>query len=180
MSLLDETKSRFSRLIVQSAYWRIVWTEDGVAFLNANGELPELEEYDELMAQVKRFYQYAVSQYGSRAAFNQWLRESRELEREEARAASNVKQGKRIEPTPGYVYLLHSNGVYKIGHAKDLTRRMMQISPVMPHEVELVHAIKCENMVGLESELHQQFADKRLNGEWFNLSAEDVEYIKHL
>jgi Meiotically up-regulated gene 113 len=54
----------------------------------------------------------------------------------------------------------------------------MQISPRMPHEVTLIHSIETDDMVGLEALLHERYADKRMNGEWFALSDEDVNEIK--
>lgn len=83
------------------------------------------------------------------------------------------------EKKPGFVYLLHHDGLYKIGMATKLSRRLMQISPRMPHEVTLIHSIKTDDMVGLEALLHECYADKRMNGEWFALSDEDVRDIQN-
>lgn len=88
--------------------------------------------------------------------------------------------GRNLARWDGYVYLLESNGVYKIGKSVNVNRRLTQISPVMPYPVELLHAIRTTDHSALEAQLHEMFAPKRLNGEWFELSARDVRFIQSL
>jgi len=90
----------------------------------------------------------------------------------------NPQNGRRQRTMAGYVYLLKSGESYKIGHARNVTNRMLQIKPAMPHEVVLVDSIYTEDRYELEASMHEFFADKRLNGEWFNLSDSDVEMFK--
>ena len=81
---------------------------------------------------------------------------------------------------PGYVYLMWAEtGVFKIGYSADPTRRLKQFD-VLPISIQIICNIATADMVGLERSLHQQFASKRFKGEWLNLAAEDVEYIKSL
>lgn len=81
----------------------------------------------------------------------------------------------------GFVYLIQSpTGAYKIGRTTNPEDRMKTFEVKLPFEVEYVCVIKTKDMFGLESQLHSQFADKRVNGEWFSLSPEDVDYIKGL
>lgn len=86
------------------------------------------------------------------------------------------KQPKKKER--GFVYLIESGGAYKIGKSKSLTSRAYQFAATMPHRVTLIHSIESDNYGDIETELHEHFQDKRLNGEWFALSSDDVEYIK--
>lgn len=80
---------------------------------------------------------------------------------------------------PGYVYLIQSpTGAYKIGRTKNPADRLKTFSVKLPFEVEFVCVIESHNMIELESDLHARYADKRVNGEWFNLDAADVEAIK--
>jgi hypothetical protein len=81
---------------------------------------------------------------------------------------------------PGYVYLLESGGVYKIGRSNTPGRRIAQISPVMPYSLNVICTIFSEEHEVLEAELHERFRDVRLNGEWFDLTEEDVNYIRGL
>lgn len=81
----------------------------------------------------------------------------------------------------GWIYILKSSsGHYKIGRTKYLQNRLSQLQTGSPISLKFVHSIKTQDMKALESELHHRFASKRVRGEWFNLSPEDVEYIKTL
>lgn len=82
---------------------------------------------------------------------------------------------------PGYVYLLKSEvGHYKIGRTVNPENRQKTFGVQLPFRVDYECLVKTENMKGLEDQLHQKFADKRLDGEWFNLTPDDIEYIKRL
>ena len=79
----------------------------------------------------------------------------------------------------GFVYLLKSNtGHWKIGRATDPNNRLKTFGIQLPFEVEFEHLIPTDNMAEAEQMLHDHFASKRLRGEWFDLSPEDVAYIK--
>lgn len=83
--------------------------------------------------------------------------------------------------SPGYVYLLQaSTGVCKIGRTKDPSKRTKMLEVKLPFDVTLGALIKTDDMHNLEYSLHVRFGDKRVNGEWFNLEPEDIEYIKSL
>lgn len=91
-----------------------------------------------------------------------------------------------VEPKPkvlrGYVYLLKMvNGdYYKIGRTKNYQNRLETFGVKLPFSVEYEYIIQTKDMYALESELHQRFAAKRVNGEWFALSQVDIDYIKSL
>jgi hypothetical protein len=82
--------------------------------------------------------------------------------------------------TNGYVYLLKmvKGEYYKIGRTAKPKKRMDRFDVKLPFEVECEHLIQTDNMYQLERELHQRFASKRTNGEWFALDAADVETVK--
>lgn len=94
---------------------------------------------------------------------------------------SRHRKHPQLRAKAGYVYLLQSiSGHYKIGRTQDPERRVKTFAIQLPFEVEYVCLIETLNMVELEKDLHLRFAAKRLNGEWFDLDAEEVEYIKGL
>lgn len=79
---------------------------------------------------------------------------------------------------PGYIYLLHaSNGLYKIGKAKNVDDRLARFEVKLPLEIALIYSIQVSDMNKAEKTLHNKFIDKRKNGEWFDLSNDDVSYI---
>lgn len=94
-----------------------------------------------------------------------------------------------IEPVPeeesvvepgehGFVYLLRSGRFYKIGYTLDVGRRRYDIALQLPEPVTEEHVISTDDPVGIERYWHQRFADRRKNGEWFELSRADVSAFK--
>ena len=78
----------------------------------------------------------------------------------------------------GHVYLLKHDKVYKIGKSIDASRRYKEIKTQMPYNTEEIHIIKTDDPAGIEAYWHNRFKDKRLEGEWFKLSAYDVILFK--
>lgn len=82
---------------------------------------------------------------------------------------------------PGYVYLLEDieiTRLVKIGRAVSPRRRMRDFGVKLPFRARVLACIQSDDCVALETELHRQYADKRVRGEWFALSPADVEEIR--
>ena len=67
--------------------------------------------------------------------------------------------------------------VFKIGRAKDLTARVKQFDTAYAFKPSITYTFYASDYVKTERELHSLFAGQRLNGEWFRLSYEDLEFI---
>jgi len=90
----------------------------------------------------------------------------------------------------GYVYLLRArNGRTKIGATVNLPARIAKHRRKWQGELdfEVIGVLLSENCYQLESSLHLRFRAGRnknkrrsYRGDWFDLSPEDVEYIKSL
>lgn len=81
----------------------------------------------------------------------------------------------------GYIYLLCiSNKYYKIGLSRQPNQRLRGIRWASPFPVEKLHQFYCQYISEIEAALHDRFRDKRLNGEWFELSQEDVRWFMSL
>ncbi|MEP7286261.1 MAG: GIY-YIG nuclease family protein [Chloroflexota bacterium] len=90
------------------------------------------------------------------------------------------QQGRVLE---GFVYLITAHeipGKYKIGITQNINKRIYDMSTVVPVTFRVLHLIECSNMRHAENTLHNMFSEKRLVGEWFALTYEDIEYIQSI
>lgn len=83
-------------------------------------------------------------------------------------------------PRPGFVYLLKSpsTGHWKIGRTRNPADRRKTFNVKLPFDVEYEHLIPSNDMNKAEAMLHAKYADKRLDGEWFDLDDNDIDWIK--
>lgn len=92
---------------------------------------------------------------------------------------------RKTRPTPrdksGYVYILQSStGHYKIGRTKNPNDRLRTFNVKLPFEVEFTLLYQTPDMYIVEQVLHDRFEHRRVAGEWFALTPQDIEDIKAL
>lgn len=82
--------------------------------------------------------------------------------------------------TGGFVYIVtDGNGHYKIGYTTNLAQRLSALNMGLPTEMTVEIAYHSEHCQREEAKWHKRFADKRLKGEWFTLTAEDLTAIRN-
>lgn len=90
---------------------------------------------------------------------------------EERRA---VGEGHKRKAIHGFVYVMRCGPHYKIGASKNPGLRLTQLQTQPPFDIEGVMGFETDDMLGLERLIHEYFADKRVNGEWFLLDDDDI------
>jgi hypothetical protein len=80
----------------------------------------------------------------------------------------------------GYVYLVQhgTRREFKVGRTTNPLRREGEVAIELPRQLKPLHVIKTDDPAGVEAYWHRRFAEKRLKGEWFALSAQDVAAFK--
>ena len=78
----------------------------------------------------------------------------------------------------GFVYLMKSGKFHKIGRSNNADRRAYELKIQLPEKLELIHKIRTDDPIGIEEYWHKRFKDKRKNGEWFELTRQDIEIFK--
>ena len=85
-----------------------------------------------------------------------------------------------------YVYLIGSykHKWFKIGRSSNASVRLSDLGILLPFKVHVVAVWKTEAYKALEKKLHEQYADYRINGEWFRFGkgmvkqiTEDLSYL---
>lgn len=91
-----------------------------------------------------------------------------------------IEQWLSCKQVPGYIYLvkgLYETPTYKIGYSKTPKKRIRKFDVVLPFPIETTHLIKTDHMKAVEAYLHDKYKDRRSNGEWFELTPDDVAEI---
>lgn len=97
-----------------------------------------------------------------------------------------VSENKKVEVLPrgsGYVYIVKDieiSGYYKIGCSRNLDSRLNRFGVMLPFKWELIHTFKSSDVFASEKVLHEMFSDKHKTGEWYELSDDDVNYLKKI
>jgi len=99
------------------------------------------------------------------------------IEKAQLMAKPAVAQASKQRVT-GFVYLMKSGRHYKIGHTVSVGSRERQLAIKIPIPPTTIHSIETDDPVGVEAYWHRRFDSKRGEGEWFDLSPEDVAAFK--
>ena len=75
-----------------------------------------------------------------------------------------------------YVYLISDSNTYnyKIGISNNPERRIKTLQTGNDNKLKIVHKILCEYYTHVEKALHHRYNLNKINGEWFELSNNDV------
>ena len=147
-------------------------TDDGAIMSDCQGFMVE---YEDIMYICSQLMMYAENNKEELENYN--LRQQIELHKQMTGYYPK-------EPKPKnkyYIYLVKCGDRYKIGVSKDVNARIKQLDN-RPYKVELVASSDLiEDAYKIEKELHIEYANYRIEGEWFNLPDDTVnKLIKRL
>lgn len=81
----------------------------------------------------------------------------------------------------GYIYIIKSNGLYKIGRSKNIKNRIKLYKTENPFGIDVIFQKKVDDYINKEIKLLNMFNDKlKLGKEWFYLSDKDINLIKKI
>jgi len=175
----------------QSAYNEEFLLEKFAAFIQELGHFPVHAELKLKARQAPKFPSHnTFARFGGKAKLAARLIafcQEHEGYEDVAAICAPISQNSEPEETSnaterleafGSVYLLKFGRYYKIGRTNSVGRRERELAIQLPERAVLVHSIKTDDPAGIESYWHQRFGDRRKNGEWFELSANDVSTFR--
>ncbi len=85
-----------------------------------------------------------------------------------------------MKNTRGYTYLISNNRAYKIGiTTTTVTKRIAELQTGSSSKIEISGYSYNKDALAMEQLLHNKYASKRMEGEWFDLTNDDVASIHH-
>lgn len=77
-----------------------------------------------------------------------------------------------------YIYAIgHPHGYVKIGRSKDPQHRLKNHQTSTPYELWIIVQIPVTDGEKIERELHEEFSNRHVRGEWFELLDEDYDLL---
>jgi len=102
------------------------------------------------------------------------------MSQEMSRMNMSAKTLKSKTLKSGYVYLLKSNNLYKIGRTTSFKSRMKKYTTENPFGIKLILQKKVDDYIGIEKKLLDKFKEKQVRGEWFKLNKGDIKEFKKM
>lgn len=159
-----------TRTFFTDALFEICDKQGQPTFVVQGGEIASMERVERLRSacesHLKAFSQSEIDIHNARFAA-----EYNEKARVECESPKRVPDG--------FVYLMRNlrNGLVKIGFSKKPSFREKTLQSEEP-EIKLIHSHSASFLE--EQDLHAHFSEKRIRGEWFCLSEDDIAYVRAL
>lgn len=133
--------------------------------------------------QAKPFFGFAkevAERYMLAAAFSEHFPDALVFEQRGTSVRTPDIPRPSATPLGGYVYLVRSQYGVKIGKSINVRSRTRLFEVKLPFPITVEHYAWFDDYSRAERELHGYYHAKRLEGEWFDLSDQDIDHIKQL
>lgn len=83
----------------------------------------------------------------------------------------------------GFIYVVTADefsGIYKIGYAKDVKKRLAALQIGCPFKLRAIYVYRSIKYARAESKIHKSFSDKKVLGEWFSMGSIDLKRIEKI
>ena len=84
------------------------------------------------------------------------------------------RANKKLIPKRGYVYIVFSSGLYKIGKSINPKQRLASMQTSCPTTIEKIRIQPVKDMRFTERALHNDFFNNRVRGEWFAFDHQEL------
>lgn len=159
-----------------SGHWTVSYQEHLDIFVlhDRTGIIPNHDELYEIIQEFCKTYD-AFSE-SDIAKHNQSILGERQSMTPSIPVAAPPAPRYAKKPACGFIYLIRigDSTKYKIGLSLNPSRRLSQLEKSSPYEMTLVHVVIVDDMVKAERSLHEKYKARRIRGEWFDLSKEEV------
>lgn len=146
--------------------------------------LKDIKEYSKYYQELKKDYDeknlYFINSNYSLVewvicSFEEYCEEYRE--KKEIYDNKQIKRKRRLEEI-GFIYILKSKYGCKIGKSRELEKRLNLFDVKLPFKIECILTVQTKEYHTKEKILHERYASKHLDGEWFQLDENDIIEIQ--
>ena len=159
---------------------------NGTFILNNYGVYSDLTDYNTVINLIKNLYktysnlsEEKINSLNKELRAEGKIRAEKEMEKQKKEMEEYKNKNRIISNKKGYVYFVKGNkNIVKIGCTTDIKNRIKSLSTGFPYKLKLLNKIYSKNYGYIEGLFHEFFKNKRLRGEWFDLSDEEIYNIK--
>lgn len=149
-------------------------TGKGLEISFNGGNIPSIKLMQKMLAEINQYIKLGQKKIDLINA--EWLIESKR--EHEAHIAALRAQTK--EPRVGYIYILKSRDLYKIGRTKNPEHRLKTYRTENPHGIRKILLQQVNDPEKAELALLKHFIAKKVKGEWFLLCQKDITEAKKI
>lgn len=145
---------------------------------NGGGKiLPTIKEIDDMIFLLEELKKEIISKGGDKYV-KQHNDSVIDYEFSMLKRNENENQEESYNRTEGYIYVIRSQNLYKIGRALCPFSRIKRYITENPFGIKVIIQKKVDNYIAVEQKLLKRFKEKQYRGEWFRLNKKDIKWIR--